>query len=121
MFCGYDEEKVYTYIFYRDTVIGETVENSLNVYTNKTRARIKFCYLSFLCFFFIKNILRQPFSNYSLGLMAFTIFSISEEGFSWFGFAGFNASVIFFFRAPVYNGGNHQAALRSKTPHVIRW
>lgn len=28
MFCGYDEEKVYTYIFYRDTVIGETVESS---------------------------------------------------------------------------------------------
>ena len=23
VFCGYDEEKVYTYIFYRDTVIGE--------------------------------------------------------------------------------------------------
>lgn len=53
--------------------------------------------------------------------MAFAIFSISEEGFSWFGFAGFNASVIIFFRAPVYNGGNHQATLRSKTPHVIRW
>ena len=28
--------------------------------------------------------------------MAFVIFSISEEGFSWFGFAGFNASVIIF-------------------------
>ena len=23
VFCGYDEDKVYTYIFYRDTVIGE--------------------------------------------------------------------------------------------------
>lgn len=29
--------------------------------------------------------------------MAFAIFSISEEGFSWFGFAGFNASVIIIF------------------------
>lgn len=29
--------------------------------------------------------------------MAFTIFSISEEGFSWFGFAGFIASVIIIF------------------------
>lgn len=32
--------------------------------------------------------------------MAFAIFSISEEGFSWFGFAGFNASVIIFFQGP---------------------
>ena len=25
VFCGYDEDKVYTYIFYRDTVTGELI------------------------------------------------------------------------------------------------
>ena len=29
VFCGYDEDKVYTYIFYRDTVIGEMIFLSL--------------------------------------------------------------------------------------------
>lgn len=32
VFCGYDEDKVYTYIFYRDTVIGENYWNGSHVY-----------------------------------------------------------------------------------------